>query len=94
MKTSYKISSTDATLLFQDDFDVLEVEEQKQLRLHDLKRAVILSSVPDHETIIEYRDVLGNDCRAKTKVTGVTEYNIILTNQKLIPIHRIKKVVV
>ena len=94
MNTAYKINAAEAMMLFQNDNDVLESEVERELRLHDLKRAVILSASPDHDTIIKYEDFKGNDRRMVTKVIGITEYNVILANQKLIPIHRVSKVVV
>ena len=88
------MSSEDAMLMHQNENDVIECEERRQLRMHDLRRAAILGTVYNQETRIEFEDKLGKISTLISKVIGVTDRNVIPKNHKLIPIHRISRVVV
>ncbi|MEM6737404.1 MAG: hypothetical protein AAF620_15190 [Bacteroidota bacterium] len=94
MKTNFNINSSGVLFLFQNENDILECEERRLLRMHDLRRASILGTVYNQESRIEYQDQCGNSCTVISKVSAITDKNVILQNEKLIPIHRISKVVV
>jgi len=88
------MSSEDAMFLLQNENDVIQNEEQRQLRMHDLRRAAILGTVYNQETKIEFENQSGENSVVISKVIGVTDRNVIAKNHKLIPIHKISRVVV
>ena len=94
MKTNFRMSSEDAAFMLQNENDIIECEEKRQLRIHDLRRAAILGSVYDTECRIEFEDQYGEVSNEVLTVIGVTDKNVIAKNHKLIPIHRISRVVV
>ena len=93
MKTT-KINPQEASFLFLDANDVLSGEEAKSLRNHDLRRGLILGNMYDESTGLIYNTKKGSRERINAKIIAVTEKNVILDNQKLIPIHRIHDVIV
>ncbi|MEM6641950.1 MAG: hypothetical protein AAF616_03135 [Bacteroidota bacterium] len=94
MKTNFKTSSGSPVLMIQNEKDVMTCEDTKQLRLHDLRRAAILGTVYNQESRLEYKDAEGRDCKVTSAVIGVTDKNVIVKNHKLVPIHKIYRVVV
>ncbi len=94
MKTNFRISSEDATFMLQNENDIIECEEKRQLRIHDLRRAAILGTVYNTECRIEFEDKYGEVKDEVLTVIGVTDKNVIAKNHKLIPIHKISRVVV
>ena len=94
MKTNFKMSSEDASLILQNENDILACEEKRQLRIHDLRRAAILGSVYNQDSRIEFQDKYGEFRKETLTVIGVTDKNVIAKNHRLIPIHKISQVVV
>ena len=94
MKTNFKMSSEDASLILQNENDILACEEKRQLRIHDLRRAAILGSVYNQDSRIESYDKYGELVKETLTVIGVTDKNVIAKNHRLIPIHKISRVVV
>lgn len=88
------MSSEDAMFMLQNENDVIECEERRQLRMHDLRRAAILGTVYNQETRIEFEGRPGQATTLISKIIAVTDRNVIPKNHKLIPIHRISRVVV
>ncbi len=80
--------------MLQNENDVLDTEEMRELRMHDLRRAAILGTVYSQESRIEYEDQIGRINTLNSRVLGVTDRNVIVHSHKLIPIHRVSRVVV
>ena len=93
MKT-LKLNSRDASYLYLDANDVLSSEEARSLRDHDLRRGLILGNMYDETTGLIYYNKKGARERINAKIMAVTEKNVVLHNQRLIPIHRIHDVIV
>lgn len=74
--------------------DVLTNSNSKLLRKHDLKRAVILGTVYNQETNLEFVDHTGRNQMLITKVIGLSDENAFLLNNRIIPIRKISRVVV
>ena len=88
------MSSEDAQFILQNEHDIIACEERRQLRIHDLRRAAILGTVYNQDSSIEYEDRYGELKKETLTVIGATDKNVIAKNHKLIPIHRISRVVV
>ena len=93
MKTS-KINASDASSLFLDAIDVLSNEDARILRDHDLRRGLILGNMYKENTRIIYSNDKGSLQKVNARITALTEKNVVLENNKLIPIHRIHDVIV
>ncbi len=94
MKSKFRMSSEDAHHVFRNENDVIDCEERRQLRMHDLRRAAILGTVYNQESRIEFEEKPGKLSTLISKIIGVTDRNVIARNHKLIPIHSISRVVV
>lgn len=95
MKIKHYFSDRYNTLLPNNvTSDVLGNNDSRVLRKHDLKRAVILGSTYNQESVIEYIDNSGRNISIISKVIGLSEENALLNNGKVIPIKSISKVVV
>ncbi len=94
MKIKHYFSNRENTLLPNiNKNDVLIGNDQKILRYHDLKRAVILGTTYNLESSIEYVDNSGRNRVKIAKVIGLSEQNAILQNDQVIPVKTISKVV-
>ncbi|NQZ79198.1 MAG: hypothetical protein HRT61_24220 [Ekhidna sp.] len=74
--------------------DVLSSKDARDLRKHDLKRAVILGTTYNLESSIEYIDSSGRSMIVISRVIALSQENAILQNDRIIPITMISKVVV
>lgn len=93
MKTS-KINPQDASILFIDAKDVLSNEDARVLRDHDLRRGLILGNMYKENTRIIYSNDEGILNKVNARITALTEKNVVLENNTLIPIHRVHDVIV
>lgn len=93
MKTS-KINPQDASVLFLDAVDVLSNEDARVLRDHDLRRGLILGNMYKESTRLIYSNDEGILKKVNGRITALTEKNVVLENNRLIPIHRIHDVIV
>ena len=95
MKMRRYFSDKSNTLMPRDiGEDVLINEDSRLLRKHDLKRAVMLGSLYDQESNVEYIDRTGRNQSLIAKIIGLSEENVFLHNSRIIPIRKISKVVV
>lgn len=93
MKTS-KINTIDASILFLDAKDVLSNEDARVLRDHDLRRGLILGNMYKEKSRLIYSNEEGVLNKINARITALTEKNVVLENNILIPIHRVHDVIV
>lgn len=94
MKTIEKISLNQGEFLLWNKTDVLKSEEKRELRKYDLKRGQILGNMYKESIRIIFETREKEQMEVDARVVGVTEQNVILENQAVIPIHRIHHVIV
>lgn len=73
--------------------DVLNNEEDKEVRKRDLMRALALGNLEHHKITTYFEDGEGLKY-VNTTYWGVTEDNVILKYGMILPICRIKKIVI
>ena len=91
---STKLNTKDASILFLDANDVLSKEDARILRDHDLRRGLILGNMYKESTRIIYSNEQGVLNKLNARITALTEKNVVLENNTLIPIHRVHDVIV
>lgn len=76
------------TLKFPDE-DVIKNQQEKELRLHSINRAMRLGNVVKNKVRIYFRDSLDRVIFVYTTVWGVTKNDVILKKGVTLPIKRI-----
>lgn len=76
------------TLKFPDE-DVIKNQQEKELRLHSINRAMRLGNVVKNKVRIYFKDSLDRVIFVYTTVWGVTKNDVILKKGVTLPIKRI-----
>lgn len=79
------------TLRFPDE-DVIKNQQEKELRLHSINRAMRLGNVVKNKVRIYFKDSLNRVIFVYTTVWGVTKNDVILKKGVTLPIKRIIQV--
>jgi len=79
------------TLKFPDE-DVIKNQQEKELRLHAINRAMRLGNVVKNKVRIYFKDSLNRVVFVYTTVWGVTKNDVILKKGVTLPIKRIIQV--